>query len=233
MLDRMASVTLACRAVSPGAPAPATTAAATSSRSSTSSWAAASSRASGMPSRVMQRRRMVAGARLEREVGSRVGRAFEEQPLGVGERGIEHGRQRDDALPRDLEGLAARHDDREPLRAAEHAAHELTGRVEHVLGVVEHEQRPASTESAGDRRDRGLRGAEQFADGRRDAGPVRDGGEVDHPLLLVDRAGRATGALDHEAGLADTARADDGDQACRGACAARAPRGRVRARRTA
>ena len=175
------------------------------------SHAAASSSASGMPSRrahsILSTSSLAASSAND---GLHLAAALEEQPQGVllGQR-----RHRPHELAGDGERLAARrrHAD---LRARLEQGRGDRGRaVEHLLAVVETDEQPPVAELPGQRRERSLDRLDQHAGGGRHLvghRPVlRDAGEVDPPDAVTPAADLLGEGVDRQPRLAAAARADE------------------------
>ncbi len=131
--------------------------------------------------------------------------------LGDGERADPH-----EVLGGQAEGPARGRHQGEIAARLDQVAGERAGRPQHVLAVVEHEDRLAARQGVahGGRdlvvADRSQ--PERGSDDRRDAALVGDGGQLDHDDVTPGVGGVGRG-LERQPGLADAARADDRDQA--------------------
>ena len=129
-------------------------------------------------------------------------------------------RDRDDVLAGDGQRLPARGDNPHARRGLEDVGHEQRGRVEQVLAVV-HEEQQLPVPQVGAQEVARLGGSlVAQVQGREDRvvdqGGVPDVGQLDQPGAVREGSSEIGPAPDREAGLADAARADEGDQADRG-----------------
>ena len=129
-------------------------------------------------------------------------------------------RDRDDVLARDRQRLPARGDHPHARRRPEDLGHEQCGCLEQVLAVVHQEEQlpvPQVGEQEGLRLGRCLIAQIQGREHRvADQVRIPDVGELDEPRAVREGSREIGPDPDREAGLADAARADEGDQANRG-----------------
>jgi hypothetical protein len=114
-----------------------------------------------------------------------------------------------DRLAMDAEGLPARGEDPQAGRRTQQPVDQLCGAIDHVLAVVEHEQRPplrqkATHDFSGLDAGRGFR-ADRGRDRRGDERSIDQGGELGEPHTAGELVEHARCHLDGEAGLAHAA----------------------------
>ena len=155
----------------------------------------------------------------------------EELDAGLGDRQRFEGER---LLAGDAEALPAGGEEADAGARGEHPRDELTGAVEHVLAVVQHDQRVAGPQVL-DHDVEGVVVAEPctqcVGDGGEHGAPGGDAREVDDPAAVGPVAGVGDGELEHQPGLAHPAGADDGDEPAPGPRRRRGPPVRRRDRR--